>query len=197
MNIAPIEIEDAENVADIYEKYLNSGAAIREHIRADISMKKYVGYKAVEDGKIVGIMSGRPGIDFTYPHPELEEEIKNSFPGEEIFSNESILILPEYRNHGLARELSRKMVRKIYEKGYRLLLAELWIYPDGSVPAAEITDHWGQLVYEKRKELFYDQLEQYGMECPLCGSHCICGAMIRLFRLTERPAGGEKCQIQN
>ena len=185
VNIDPIDVSDAEEVADIYERYLNSGEAIRAHIRDNIVMKDYVGFKAVDGGKIVGIMSGRPGVDFTYPHPDLEKEIRTCFPGEEIFSSESILILPEYRNHGLAHELGRRMVQAIYEKGYRLLLAELWIYPDGSIPAAGITDHWGQLVYEKRKEVFYNQLEQYGMKCPICGSHCVCGALIRLFRLKE------------
>ena len=181
MKICSVEITDTEEVADIYEKYLNSGASIRNHIRENMRMEDYVGFKAMDGEQIVGIMSGRPGIDFTYPHPELEKEIRHRFPGERIFSNESILVLPEYRNQGIAHELGRRMVHGILHKGYTLLLAELWIYPDGSVPAAETTEHWGEIVFEKKQNLFYDRLEQYGME--ICGKHCKCGAMIRVFRL--------------
>ena len=196
MKIDPVDKADVEEIADIYETYLNSGDAIRKHIHENMNMKDYVGFKATDQGRIIGIMSGRPGIDFTYPHPELEAHIQKLFPGERIFSNESILVLPEYRNQGITHELGRRMVHEVCRKGYHLLLAELWIYPDGSVPAAETTEHWGEIVYEERKNRFYEKLEQYGMLCPVCGKDCVCGALIRLFRLHGENEEGENVRFQ-
>ena len=183
MKISAVELEDADELANMYEQYLNGGTCLREHVRESIGMKDYVGYKIIDHGQIQGFFTGRPGFDLTYPHPELERKIKDLFQGEPFFSNESILILPDYRHHGLAKTLGEYMVEAIRKKGYHLLLAELWAYPDGTVPADKMTLHWGEVVYEEKISHFYKQLKQYGMTCPVCGEQCVCGAVIRVFRL--------------
>lgn len=181
----PIGRKDAESIADMYERYLNGGEGIREHIRAGIEEEDYTGYKAVCGGRLAGFVSGRAGIDFTYPHPELKRKIEEMFPGKKIYSPDAMVVAPEFRKMQTARTLGRKVIQSVYDKGYNLLVTELWIYPDGSVPALKPVLRWGRPVYQEKVPGFYKDSDRYGITCPICGSHCTCGALITVLELDE------------
>ena len=180
-----IEEKDLEQIIRFYEKYLNSGSYIREGIIEGFRNKGYIGIKAEYDGRMVGFISGRSGIDFTYPHPQLEQKIRELSGGGKIYTPDAIVVLPEYRIHGIGHKLIRKMHNKMMKEGHKLALVELWIYPDGTVPAQSPVKEFGTMVFSQKVPMFYKDNQKYQILCPKCGEDCKCGAMIELWDLWE------------
>ncbi|MDD3415548.1 MAG: hypothetical protein PHY47_16325 [Lachnospiraceae bacterium] len=87
----PVSIDDLDEITYLYETYLNSGNSIHSYLASGMEDCDYVGFKAVCEGKIVGLVSGRSGIDFTYPHPELEEEIHNHFKDVILYTPDALI----------------------------------------------------------------------------------------------------------
>ena len=77
----PIEGADIPRIIELYAQYLNSGDYYADLIRASWEKGGYQGYAAVEDGEIAAFLTIRPGIEFTYPHPELEAELSDFVQG--------------------------------------------------------------------------------------------------------------------
>lgn len=186
MKIIPITKQDSNQIADLYEQYLNSGAYARSCITNSITQNGFAGYKAVENNQIAGYISGTPEIQFTYPHPKLENSLKTVFPNARIFSFDALLVIPKYRHQGLAGRLGRRLLADVKQKDYHFILTELWVHPNGTIPANVIAAEWGELAYEKYCQRFYEKLSDYNMYCPLCGTDCICGAIVRLYRVGNK-----------
>ena len=163
--------------------HLTRGDYVTDCIRKSAALGNYYGVKASDQGKIVGFLTFKRGIDFTYPHPELEERILRLADAEETFSGDGIFVDPAYRRAGIGRRMTRLARRKMLSLGGRFFLGELWIYPDGRTPSASPTDDYGQTVYEETVPLFYRDNRRYGLECAICGKNCRCGAVVRLVRL--------------
>lgn len=180
-----IEEQDLDQVIALYETYLNSGDYIRNAMRTEFHTEDYLGMKACDGDKLVGFFSGQGGIGFTYPHPELEREIQKEAAGRKLYTPDGILVLEDYRKHGVAGELVRRMKEALLCKKVELALVELWIYPDGSVPAQNPLKGIGKAVYQKTVPLFYKDLKKYHIKCPLCGDDCSCGALIELLEVKE------------
>lgn len=175
--------QDVEQVKDLYEMYLNSGKYIRDSIQTAFESKDYVGYKACAGDKIVGFFAGQAGVFFTYPHPEVEKEILEFAGNKKIYNPDALVVLPQYRNQGIAGELIRRMKKNILAKKADLALVELWVYPDQTVPAQKPLLGLGKAVYEKVISRFYQDLHKYGVKCPLCGDKCNCSALIQLLEV--------------
>ena len=174
---------DIRHVVNRYEQYLNSGEYIKTDIFQAFHAKGYIGYKAQEGGKIVGIVSGRRGIAFTYPHLELEAELSSYVSGRSVYTVDCLLVLPEYRHAGIARNLIYCIRRWLKGAKTELVLAEIWIYPDASVPAAAAFAYLGRTVFHRAVPEFYKESEAYRIGCPICGKRCRCGALIEMYLL--------------
>ncbi len=179
-----IEEKDLPQIIDLYESYLNSGRYIRDSIREKFYKKDYPGVKACDSGEIVGFITWQEGIGFTYPHPELEEEIARIAGERRIYTLDGILLLEEYRSIGISEEMARRSRDMLMKRRVELALAEQWIYPDNvTIPARESLRGVGKAIYEKRVPMFYSELKKYRIRCPLCGSDCKCGALIELLEI--------------
>lgn len=176
----PIQKKDTEEIIEMYENYLNGGGYIREHVLGGMSDKSYAGFRAVCSGETAGFISGRSGVDFTCPCPELEDEIGELFSGS-VYTLDALVVLPRFRRMGIAEELIKRMRQEMLRMGYKTALTELWIYPDGSIPAEKAASRWGRTIYEKCMPHFYKDLKRYGIRCPVCGSRCRCGAKIKIL----------------
>ncbi|MDE7479152.1 MAG: GNAT family N-acetyltransferase [Lachnospiraceae bacterium] len=174
---------DIRRVIEEYEQYLNRGQYIKSDMLRAFHSKGYVGYKAEDGGQIVGIISGRTGIAFTYPHLELEAELREYVSGRDVYTVDSLLVLPEYRHQGIARHLIDDMRKWLLRAGIKLALAEIWIYPDGTIPAATAFSCLGRTLFQRRISMFYKENRTYQIECPICGKNCCCGAVIKIFLL--------------
>ncbi len=185
-----IEEKDLDQIIALYETYLNRGGYIRDTIRKEFHTDDYLGLKACDGGKLVGFFSGQGGIGFTYPHPELENEIREVAGDRKLYTPDGLLVLEAYRKKGVAKELVRRMKRALLSKKVALALVELWIYPDGSVPAQNPLRGIGEAVYQKKIPLFYKDLKKYNIKCPICGDDCRCGALIELLEVRGRDRNG-------
>lgn len=178
-----INENDLKQIIDLYETYLNSGEYIINSIKEAFETENYLGFKACDGDRIVGFFSGQEGMAFTYPHPELEKEISDFAGSKKIYNPDALFLHEEYRNKGIAKELIRRMKDKILEKNMQLVIVELWIYPNNTVPAKKPLEMFGEIVFQKEVPSFYKDLHKYGVKCPLCGDKCNCGALIIVFNL--------------
>lgn len=172
---------DLDEMIFLYEKYLNSGKYIEDMMKREFYSPDYIGFKACDKGRLVGFFCGQGELGFTYPHAELEKEIRRFAAGRRLYTPDGLLILPDYRKHGIAHELISRMKDRLVENGIELALVELWIYPDGSVPAQKPLNGIGPAIYRKKVPMFYGSIQDYGIECPICGKNCTCGALIEVL----------------
>ena len=184
MQYCEICSDDIETIAVLSERHLTHGEKIIKDINSRKDLKDYFGVKAVEDGEIVGFYTCIEGrIEFTLPHPEMYRIIREMIGDEKIITGDTLYVNPAYRGRGIASELARHITVMSRERGGKYFLTEAWIHPDGIIPAKKIVPFNGDVIYEKTIPRFYSDLYKYGMEGPICGKNCVCGAQIELHRL--------------
>jgi len=181
----PISLRDLEEITYLYETYLNSGIIIQNYLASGMRDADYVGLKAVCKDKIVGMVSGRSGIDFTYPHPELEKEIYDHFVGEVLYTSDALIVLQECRHEGISQKLGELFINSLRTKKIEYIVTELWKHIDGTIPALNPVSKWGTPVYTREIAGFYDRLSDYGMKCPLCGDNCRCSALVQVLKINN------------
>ena len=179
----PIKGSDIPRIIALFSEFLSTGQPISDSIRALWKQGLYKGYAAVEDGEMLGFMTVSSGIAFTYPHPELEAELAGIVQGETVAYCDALLVLPGHRNRGVAHELASRCRGMLRRRNVAYLLVEIWIYPDGRIPGKPVYDTIGKLVWQKRIDGFYKDMERYGMSCPICGRNCVCGAWVELLQI--------------
>ena len=180
-----IQENDLPVLTELYSKYLNSGEYISQSTRTAFERGEYAGRAAEVDGQIAGFMTLRAGIVLTYPHEELEDELNTAAGGQRVWCCDALLVLPEYRIHGISHELARRCAKQLVEMGVSCFLAEIWIYPDGRSPAKRIFESMGHVTFQKKVPMFYRDQSLYGITCPFCGEHCVCGAWLELIALRD------------
>jgi len=183
MEYQPITKDDIDPIIELTLTYLTNGEYIADEICRAAEEGNYYGVKAVEDGKIVGFNTVKRGIEFTLPHPEIEKVIRNLTPDEAcVFNGDSFYVDRNYRRRGIGRELTFLARDQMMALGGRYFLGELWVHPDGVVPASTPNSYYGETVFERLVPFFYRDLPRYGMRCPICGDDCQCSAVVRLTR---------------
>ena len=183
MEVREITGEDIPQIIALYAKHLTSGESISQAIREAWNKGEYGGYIALSGGETAGFMTVHEGIAFTYPHPALEEELAAFVKDRRIGYCDALLILPDYRNEGVAHHLVRETKKQLVQIGFDYFLSEIWIYPDGRSPAKEVFETMGKIVWQRRIDGFYREFPSYGMSCPFCGENCVCGAWVDVMEL--------------
>ncbi|MCR5421691.1 MAG: GNAT family N-acetyltransferase [Lachnospiraceae bacterium] len=178
-----INVEDKEEIIRLYEGYLNEGKSVGNLINLYFEKGQYYGYKAINDDDMVGCFTFVKGIEFTYPQPELEKELCKVTRGERVETVDTLVVLPKYRRAGIAKELALRNLEGLQERGTNIYVVEIWIYPDGSIPARKIYESMGEVVYSKKIPDFYKDLYKYGLKCPICGKLCKCGALVEAIKI--------------
>lgn len=178
-----IEEKDLPKIICMQETYLNSGTYICDTIRNAFVNQNYLGYKACDGNETIGFFSVQEGIAFTYPHEALEQELVDIVKQQKVYTVDGIIVLEKYQNQGIASNLIKQIKKCLLEKGAQLVLIEMWIYPDDTIPAQKPLVELGNAIYEKRLPMFYRDIQKYGIQCPVCGKQCQCGALIQLIEL--------------
>ena len=183
--------EDVETVAELAERHLTHGEAVKEDIRRKSREGRYFGVKAVRDGKIVGFYSYTDHcVEFTVPHPALERRIRELTGDSHVVTSDALYLDSGYQHRGIATELSLRLSARARSRGVRYMVTELWTHPDGRIPALKALLHNGEVVMTETVPMFYAGMEERGMECPICGRGCQCGAQVMVQRLREAAASG-------
>ena len=181
MEYSRIISDDIENIVHITLDNLTGGMAISNEMENHVKAGNYFGIKATENGDMKGFIAVTKGIEFTLPHPELEEELSKRFPREMVMTGDGAYVDPSCRRKGICSELVHRMMKQMLDMGCHYLLAELWEHPDGVVPMKTPVELFGTPVFEKRIPLFYKDISHYGMICPICGTNCKCSALVRVI----------------
>lgn len=175
----------------LYDEYLNGGDSSTEHLRKAIAEDGYIGVKCVDKAqgdRFVGVFSCLPGICFTYDHPELEAFVESRWGGTKLNSGDILVVLPEYRGYGVARELTKQLRVALIQEGVQNLLVEMWNPLNlGDLPAGGIMKYLGEFSWIEDMPDFYKDLYAHGMTCPDCGDGpCRCGATVGMIPLVDR-----------
>ena len=187
MRYLPLRGEDISEVTELYARWLNGGQSIRDDIFRAWDAGAYFGTRAVLRGQTAGIFTMREGLEFTYPHPELEAEVLEQAHGRKIYTSDALLVLPEYRDEGIAHRLIHDTIRQLRQREPGVVLTEIWIYANGKCPAREPLETMGRVFWRKRVPGFYRYLDRYGITCPICGKNCVCGAWVEMTEVWTEP----------
>lgn len=175
---------DLKEMAAIFRTYLNGGEGVEDYLREGLAMPGHIGVKCMDGDKMAAVLTARPGIDFTYPKPEIEQRILARWGGKKIYTGEMVTVLPEYRGRGIARTMTKMWAGAMREAGVEYLMLELWDKRDGDEPAKGMIKYVGTLEEAWSFPDFYSELDRYGMTCPDCGpGKCTCGATVAMIRL--------------
>ncbi len=184
MEYLEIKPEEFDEIAKEIERQLTHGKVIIDEIKRKCEEGRYFGIKAVENGELAGFYTYVDDvIECTVPHPELEKEIEEFAAGEKVTTGDAIFIHPNFQRRGLGMELARRVSAHAKSKGAKYFITEAWIHPNGSIPSHKAFLCNGEVVWEKTIPLFYKDMDKLGMECPICGKNCICGAELQLHKL--------------
>ncbi len=174
---------DLPELVEYYERFLNSGDFVKNNITAAYESGGYFGIKAVADGVSIGYFTVMKEFALTYPHPDIESLLTPILKGRRFVTVDSLMVLPEYREEGIAHELCKKVTQQLKERDIEMLAVEIWVFPDGSSPARVIYEQMGRSIFKKEVPMFYEGASKYGIVCPICGKDCKCGACIEVIEL--------------
>ena len=175
---------DLPQMASIFRRYLNGGEGVESYLLEGMRTPGYVGIKCTDDGRMVAVITAKPGIEFTCPKPELTERIQRRWPGKKIYTGEMVTVLPEYRGRGIAKAMTLQWADAMRQNGGEYLMLELWDKKNGDEPASGMLKYIGEVEASWSFPHFYEDLEKYGMTCPDCApGPCTCGATVAIVRL--------------
>ena len=184
-------IDDFENLNHLYQKHLNGGEYIRRWLKDGLSMPEYFGVKCMDGDKIVGAITIRPGVSFTYGHSELVDEILLQYTGKEISTVDMVAVAPDYRGNGVARFLCCGLHEELVRRDVKLLVLEAWYDLSACCsppPIVGIFEKYiGDLEIYGDYPNFYENLHQFGISCSECGDKpCGCGAKIYIITVQQK-----------
>ena len=185
--ISPIDKNDLAAITALYTTYLNDGEPIIRHLREAMAHPGYIGMKCLDGETIAGVVTAIPGIDFTYPHPELEQRIQSQWGNIKLYSMDMILVQPRYQGQGIARTLAVHLRSQLIEAKIQTLIVEMWNpLRRGNRPAEGVLKYLGKCIELWECPDFYKDLYTKGMTCPDCGKGpCRCGAIIAIVDLND------------
>lgn len=185
LQIVPIEKNDLAAMTALYTTYLNGGEPIVRHLREAVSHPGYIGVKCLDGETMAGVLTAIPGIDFTYPHPELEQRIQKQWGSAKLYSMDMLLIQPQYQGQGIAHKLAVHLCSYLLEAEVEIIIVEMWNpLRHGERPAEGILKYLGNCRELWDYPDFYKELYAKGMTCPDCGEgSCRCGATIGIVTL--------------
>lgn len=178
------EREDEDVITEMYETYLNAGDSIRGYVREGLEDERFVGVKCVDsdNGRMVGILTARPGIQFTCEHPELVKIIEKRWGTEGVYTGDMLIVDPAYRGRGIAVTMALQLRRRMEERGAVCMVMEQWLRSrERDVPAMHPMQKAGDAILITVDRNFYRDLAKYGLTCPECGDVCRCGAVISVM----------------
>lgn len=173
--------EDAKHLTALYEEFLNGGESIGPWLLAGLEDPDYCGAKCVDQGRMVGAFSARPGVEFTCGQTRLAEQIQSRYHGQRLFTADMLTTLEDYRGHGIARRLALTLRRQLVAKGCQKLVIEAWHRSaKDDMPVMGVVKYLSKCVETFGSyDDFYADIGAYGLTCPECGgSLCHCGADI-------------------
>ena len=179
MIYSAVTIDDLSQMLELYTTYLNEGESVEEYLREGLSNKRYCGMKCMDGNRLAGVFTARPGVEFTFNHEDIVQEICDAYPTADLFTADMLVVLPAYRGKGVARVLADGLREDLSRKGCDYLVIEEWHrHAEDDVPVSGVLKYIGDYVTHGVYQDFYRGCEEYGYTCPECGVPCQCGALV-------------------
>lgn len=186
--IQPMTLDDLDDLVELHGEYLNYGEGVRPHCEAVLKQEGSIALKYVIDGSIAGLIMFTEGIDLSGGHPELVQKAAAMAKGRPVYTGDAVLVRIRYRRRHIARALMDRARAEMRRRGAAFVLLELWVLPDGKVPAAPLVETFSWAYYLGKHKNFYEDFYHYGYACPICGESCVCSAQLYLCSLEEEDA---------
>jgi len=183
-SIQPMLFEDLDELVALHAQYLNYGSGIHAHFEQALSDPDTVAVKCMYGGRMVGLDIYTRGIALSGGHPELCAEIRDIAAGAVVYTGDALLVVPEYRKLGMDEAMLTACRKRLQARGAEFVLYELWVHPDGRIPAHHTVEHYEYTIDLGLHPDFYVDFDHYGYFCPICGEKCKCSAHLYLCRVT-------------
>lgn len=182
MNFEPIEFGDFNELLELYTKYINYGAgAVAEFSRA-MNASDSFGFKCTEDGAIIGFVLYENILEYTGGRADFVDEVNADIGCERALTCAAIVVEEKYERHGICSRLMSCGTKEMKKRGFSYLLVDMWIYPDGRIPAEVLLRFAASYKLYGVIENFYKDCYKKEIYCPVCGQRCVCGAKIYLLK---------------
>ena len=178
--ISAITLDDICTIVALYCKHLNYGDGVRPHFERVLSDPDNIALKYTVDGEIAGFYIYTKGIHLSCQHPELQEKLVKLSEGKKVYTGDAVFVKREYRRLSTLMKGRDAMLAELRRRNVELVVHELWVHPDGHVPAGIMTRIFRKNIFLGRQEKFYKDFHLAGFICPICGINCICAADIYL-----------------
>ncbi len=181
--IREMEAADLPEVVRLHDEYLNYGEGIRAHFEAVLGDPATVAVKCVYDGAMVGLDIYTRGVALSGGHPELCAQVLALTGEATVYTGDALLVVPRHRGRGLDGDMLALSLRLLAQRGAQYVLYELWVHPDGRMPAHRTVERYPHVTDLGLHRDFYVNFDHYGYYCPICGEKCRCAAHLYLCRL--------------
>jgi GNAT superfamily N-acetyltransferase len=181
--ISPMAAADINELVRLHEMYLNFGEGVRAHFAQVLADPASVAVKCEAQGRMIGLDIYTRGIALSGGHEELCARVRTLAGEATVYTGDALLVVPAWRGKGVSALMLAESRRLLAARGAVYVLYELWVHPDGQMPARHTVGQYADVTDLGLHEHFYVDFDHYGYYCPICGDKCRCGAHLYLCRV--------------
>ena len=181
--IEKMSINDIDLLVNLHAKYLNYGEGVRAHFEAALNDNSTVATKCVCDGEMIGIDIYTSGISLSGDHPDILKMLEMKTLGRVVYTADALFVKESFRKMGATEMLRLSSKDALVKKGAEVAIHELWVHPDGSVPAFNVVKSFSSTEFIGRFKMFYENFHHYGYFCTMCKGVCQCSADIYITQI--------------
>ena len=182
--IQPMAGSDLDELVRLHDRYLNYGDGIQSHFKETLADPDTVAVKCELGGEMIGLDIYTRGIRLSGGHPELCATVAAITGEATVYTGDALLVVPAWRKQGVDAAMLAACRASLRRKGASYVLYELWVHPDGRVPAHHTVERYERVIDLGLHRDFYVDFDHYGYFCPICGQKCRCSAHLYLCHVS-------------
>jgi hypothetical protein len=176
--------DDIFTLVELHSIYLNYGNGILPHFAPVLRDAESVCLKYVsENGEIGGLLVYVKGIELSCGHSDIRDWVKKMTGDALTYTCDAVLLRPRFRGGAISMLLYERAREELFRKGVKYVLHELWVWPDGTIPARRLPEIFSGTEDLGVFENFYKDSDRYGYLCPICEGKCVCSAHLYLSKV--------------
>ena len=181
--IETLRMEDLPELTRLHAAYLNYGEGIEKHFHAVLADPETVAVKCSVNGEMIGLDIYTWGIALSGGHAALCAQIAELAGNATVYTGDALLVVPMWRRRGVDEAMLEACRQRLRERGAEYALYELWVHPDGRIPAHRTVERYEHVMDLGLHRQFYTNFDHFGYYCPICGEKCRCSAHLYLCRV--------------
>lgn len=194
--VMPLTLEDLEDLLGLHALYLNYGDGIRAHFAQALADPNTVAVKCVYQGQMIGLDLYVRGIYLSGGHPDLCAAVRAAAGDGVVYTGDALLVVPQHRHRGVDTAMASVCRNALAARGANWVLYELWVHPDGQIPAHRSVERYRRVTDLGFHPDFYKDFDHFGYYCPICGEKCKCAAHLYLCKIDGSGKDDLPCETQ-